>query len=104
MKNEVERYNSSIATTQAQKKIFLDESLALSDGSDEKPVTAEDLEILKENYQSLLQQDARDIPRIKKKIDDLEGYHAKLHQDKIHDNHKQTQLIISDLKQQFSDL
>ena len=104
MKNEVERYNSSIATTQAQKKIFLDESLALSDGSDEKPVTAEDLEILKENYQSLLQQDARDIPRNKKKFDDLVGYHAKLHQDKMHDNHKQTQLIISDLKQQFSDL
>jgi hypothetical protein len=87
----------------------LDESLALSqnntsDGSDEKPVTAEDLEILKENYQSLLQQDARDIPRIKKKIDDLEGYYAKLHKDQIHENHKQTQLTISDLKQQFSDL
>jgi hypothetical protein len=102
MKNEVERYNSSLATTQAQKKIFLDESLALC--SEKKAITAEDLEILKENYQSLLQQDARDIPRIKKKIDDLEGYYAKLNQEKIHENMKQTQLLISDLKVQFSNL
>lgn len=98
LKNEVERYKSSLATTQAQKKIFLDESLGLSDGSNDKPVTAEDLEILKENYQSLLQQDARDIPRIKKKIDDLEGYYSKLHQDKIHEENKKTQFLISDLK------
>ena len=105
MKNEVERYNSSLATTKAQKEIFLNESMSLGKGDDsDKAITAEDLEILKENYQSLLQQDARDIPRIKKKIDDLEGYYAKLNQEKIHENMKQTQLLISELKVQFSNL
>jgi len=64
--------------------------LSLSDGTQDVPITVEDLEILKENYQSLIQQDARDIPRIKKKIDDLEAYNAKLHQDKIHEVNKKT--------------
>ena len=79
LNNEVNMVKSSIETSLEQKQIFLDESLAVDNKPDNEHITNDDLEVLKENYRSLVQQAARDPSRIQTKIDDLEGYYTKLH-------------------------
>jgi len=58
-------------------------------------ITLDQLNQLKKNLKTLDKQDAFDVPRIKRNIDQLEGFSQKSLKNQLNDDNKKSQAMIS---------
>lgn len=108
IRKEVARYRASIIASKAQNEQNLDDSLKLCNENKKdmssNGISLDDLQQLRQNLQSEKKIDTIDIPRIKRNIDNLEGFSLKSLKNKINDDNKKSQVQISKMKKNYEDL
>ena len=109
LNKEVTRYRGSIQALITGKDNTLDasnklDSVIKSEAKKGEPITPDDLHILRSNLKSLEKQISVDVVRIKKNIDMLEAYAIKALKNKLNDDNKKSQNMISKMKKNYDDL
>ena len=107
LKKEVARYHAAIETLQAHKDATLEDSNQINNENLKnlnKTIDMDDIQKLRQNLKSLQKQDQVDVPRIKRNIDQLEGFCLKALKNQLNDDNRRSQAQISKMKKNYEDL
>ena len=107
LKKEVARYHGALDTIKANKDEVLADSVAINDkkrdsGDDAIPVS--DIQQMKSNLKALEKLLGIEIPRVQRNIDMLDGFSQKSLKNKLNDDNKKSQAMISQMKKNYEDL
>ena len=104
LQREISRYNASIDTLQASRQFQVDEAQGVSDKTNSGPLDTDDLHQLEACLKAICKYLDTDIPRIKKNIDSLEAFTVKALRNKLNEDNKKSQGLITQMKKNYDDL
>lgn len=102
--------NRNVGATQVVRGIANDnvsDAQEIREGIEKRPnneIEPEDVQALKGIAKSLQKQDEVDLPRLRKNLDQLEGFSLKALKNQMHEDNKKSQQQISNIKKMFEDL
>ena len=105
LKKELNRNKGSLLTYKSSNDDILSDALDMKkEKLLDKNIEPEDLAVSKQMLKSLQKIESVDIPRIKRNIDQLEGFTIKNLKNTLNDDNKKSQVQISKMKKNYEDL
>lgn len=107
VRKEILRTQSAIRVAKGVHDTNLKEAQAIKDTVDMRPDGAmepEDILVLKGAFKVITRQDEIDLPRLRKNVELLEGFTLKALKNRMHDDNKASQNVISRMKRAYEDL
>ena len=101
IKREVTRLRGCVGTSKALTTEILDDAAKVKM---EKTYSLDDLYQLRQSLQTLKDQESVDIPKLRKNLDNLEGFNVKSLRNTLNDDNKKSQNQIFRMKKNFEDL